>query len=88
MRLIDVRSAAEHAERRVRGSDWLPVEEIEAGAAVIGPVVLYCERDPRSVRAATALRRSGTVSVSYLRGGIDAFARFAPDLVDRGQRQE
>lgn len=83
-RWIDVRSPAEHAERRVRGSELLPVEEIEAGAVTVtGPALLYCERDPRSIRAVAALRAQGNTEVVFLRGGIDALARRAPDLVDR-----
>lgn len=85
VRLIDVRSRAEHAERRIRDSDCIPLESLEAGASVPGPVVLYCERDPRSVRAAAGLVARGTTDVAILRGGIDAFARFAPELIDRGQ---
>ncbi len=82
-RLVDVRSEAEHAERRLRGSEWLPVEQIEAGAALEGPVTLYCERDPRSIRAAAALASRGVPGVAFLRGGIDAVARSAPELIER-----
>ncbi|WP_336658684.1 ThiF family adenylyltransferase [Leucobacter sp. USHLN153] len=83
--LIDVRSAPEREERRIRGSEWVPVENIEAGEVSLpGPVTLYCEKDPRSVRAALALQRQGSVEVEYLRGGIDGFARLAPELIERG----
>lgn len=83
-RWIDVRSAVEHAERHVRGSELIPVEDIEAGAVrVDGPALVYCERGPRSVRAAIALIAQGNTEVVFLRGGIEAFARVAPDLVER-----
>lgn len=83
-RWIDVRTGPEHSERRVRGSEWLPVEQIEAGGVTLtGPVLVYCERDPRSVRAATALIAEGSSDVVFLRGGIDALARIAPDLIER-----
>lgn len=82
-RLVDVRSAEEHAERRVRGAEWVPVDDIEAGENVAGPVVVYCERDPRSLRAARALVARGVPGVSYLRGGIDRLARAAPELIER-----
>lgn len=85
VRLVDVRSLAEHAERRLRDSECVPLDLIEAGAPVSGPVVLYCERDPRSQRAATALLARGAVDVAILRGGIDALARLAPELIERGQ---
>lgn len=83
-RWIDVRTGPEHSERRVRGSEWLPVEQIEAGGVnLTGPVLVYCERDPRSARAATALIAEGSTDVVFLRGGIDALARIAPDLIER-----
>ncbi|WP_416442380.1 ThiF family adenylyltransferase [Leucobacter sp. HNU] len=84
-RLVDVRSAEERAERRLRNSEWVPLERIVSGdTALSGPVTIYCERDPRSVRAAEALAARGTVDVSFLRGGIHEFARLAPDLIERG----
>ena len=84
-RLVDVRNAEERAERRLRGSEWAPLDAVLAGDAPLsGPVVVYCERDPRSVRAAEALAARGVAGVSFLRGGIDALARVAPDLVERG----
>ena len=82
-RLVDVRSAEEHAERRIRGSEWVPVESIEAGAELTGPVVVYCERDPRSVRAAEALVSRGAEEITFLRGGIEQLARAAPELIER-----
>ncbi|UOR02733.1 ThiF family adenylyltransferase [Leucobacter allii] len=87
VRLIDVRTAEEFAERRLRGAERIPVERIEADGApehLAGEfVVAYCERDPRSVRAAAALAADG-VDVAYLEGGIAAFAPAAPELVERG----
>ncbi len=84
-RLIDVRSAEERAERRLRDSEWEPLDRIVSGAATpSGPVTIYCERDPRSVRAAELLLARGETEVSFLRGGIDELARLAPDLIERG----
>ena len=84
-RVIDVRTAPERTERRVANSDWIPGDDIEAGNVKLrGPVTVYCERDPRSIRAATALVAQGVTDVAFLRGGVDAFARLAPDLIDRG----
>ncbi|PIJ21214.1 hypothetical protein BMH30_12365 [Leucobacter sp. OLES1] len=84
-RLVDVRSAEERAERRLRDSEWEPLDRIVSGAATpSGPVTIYCERDPRSVRAAEALLARGKTEVSFLRGGIDELARLAPDLIERG----
>lgn len=84
-RLVDVRSAEERAERRLRDSEWVPLDRILSGEETpSGPVTLYCERDPRSIRAAEALVGHGAVEVSFLRGGIDALARLAPELIERG----
>ncbi|MGO1183640.1 MAG: ThiF family adenylyltransferase [Micrococcaceae bacterium] len=44
-------------------------------------VVVQCERDPRSITAATLLRDAGFEQVRYLRGGIRALNATAPDLV-------
>ncbi|WP_233613224.1 ThiF family adenylyltransferase [Leucobacter edaphi] len=87
-RLLDVRSAPEREERRIAGSEWLDVDRIEAGEnpdpdPAGRPLVIYCERDPRSIRAARALAGRGFAGVGYLRGGIDRLARTAPELVER-----
>lgn len=86
--LLDVRSADEHAERRVRGTSLHSVHRIESGD--LGglpdpgePLIVYCEKDPRSARAARELAAAGFVNVRYLRGGIDQLARIAPDLIER-----
>lgn len=52
-------------------------DEIPAGRGV----VVQCERDPRSITAATLLRDAGFEQVRYLRGGIRALSATAPDLV-------
>ncbi len=89
--LLDVRSAEERAARRIRGSEGLPLDLLEAGAgpgAGAGgadrgtpPLTVYCERDPRSVRAARLLAGRGA-EVRYLRGGIRALADMAPELLE------
>ena len=89
-RVIDVRTAEEHDARRIAGSERIGVEQIEGGEiAGLGadrdaPLLVYCERDPRSVRAAQALAQHGFTDVRYLRGGIDGLARRAPELIERG----
>lgn len=91
MCVIDVRSAEEFAERRVRASSQLSVDRIEAGeigqlraADAEAPIWLYCERDPRSMRAADALVAQGVADVRYVVGGIAQLVRIAPDLIVRG----
>lgn len=74
MLLLDVREAEEAAARRIPGSELLPVGRIDAGESVDAtlPVVVYCEQDPRSRRAAAALRGRGVDAV-YVAGGIRSF---------------
>ena len=94
-RVIDVRSAAEFAERRVRAASRLSVDRIEAGdtgdlravdgRGADGPLWVYCERDPRSIRAAAALTEQGIADVRFVQGGISRLARVAPDLIVRGE---
>ena len=88
--LLDVRSGAEFTGRRIRGAIHHDIARIDAGDLPAPPhhsesrVVVYCERDPRSVRAVHALAAAGWTDVKYLRGGIDACARVLPDLIVRG----
>lgn len=75
MLLLDVREPGEAAVGRIAGSVLLPVGRIVAGevpAGEKGPVVVYCEQDPRSRRAAAALRERGVDAV-YVVGGIRSF---------------
>lgn len=83
--LIDVREPHEAAARRIPGGQLLPVGDVEAGSDPEGapadvPVVVYCERDPRSRRAARALTARGR-RVSYLAGGIQAFVAVGGDVI-------
>lgn len=85
--LLDVRTAEEHERLRVPGSELLPVDELEAGAAqVSGPVIVYCERDPRSIRAAKLLLARGCEDVRFLRGGVRGIAELAPQLLEGSAR--
>ena len=86
-RLLDVRTPAEHAARRIVGSKAAPLDQLESENAALeiaagqGPVTVYCERDPRSIRAARLLAERG-VEVRYLRGGVTALAAVAPKLLE------
>lgn len=93
--LLDVRGAEERAARRIAGSAAVPLDALEGAAAAeaalaealgadpsaLGRVTVYCERDPRSVRAARLLTERG-VATRYLRGGIRALAGIAPELLE------
>lgn len=88
--LIDVRDPEEHARERVSGARLLPLSDIEASNGLdrlleaIGgrTVIVHCERDGRSIRAAKLLREAGFADVRYVRGGIRAVARATPELVE------
>ncbi|HJB62112.1 MAG TPA: ThiF family adenylyltransferase [Candidatus Microbacterium pullistercoris] len=80
--LVDVRSARERETRPVRGSTWLPIDELlrdpvaaaerirtDAGDRAI---VTVCAAGVRSARASTVLAREGLESRS-LDGGVDAW---------------
>lgn len=86
VRLIDVREPHEARARRIPGGHLLPLDRVEAGsdpepAGADEPLVIYCERDPRSRRAARALADRG-FRVVYLAGGIQAFIAVGGDVVE------
>lgn len=85
--LLDVRTAEERELLRITGSVSLPIDELERGEAPDdGPVIVYCERDPRSIRAAKLLIARGRSDVRFLRGGIRGLAEFAPQLLEGSAR--
>jgi len=84
LQLIDVREPAEAAIASLPGDELIPLSELEASAERVRtdvPVVLYCHLGPRSMQAARTLSKLGRDNVSYLVGGIDAFAALDPALV-------
>ncbi|MGI9822694.1 ThiF family adenylyltransferase [Agromyces sp. Marseille-Q5079] len=86
LHLLDVREPAEAALRRIAGSELLPLGDLVAGAEPRpgdAPLVVYCEQDLRSRRAARLLLERGHDDVVFLVGGIDRFASVANDLVQR-----
>jgi rhodanese-related sulfurtransferase len=68
--LVDVRSPAEFAEGHLPGAINVPVHELPARAAELGPLerakVLYCRSGNRSAAAASALEKAGHTSVHNL----------------------
>ena len=80
VRLLDVREPHETLLRGIPGAGTLPLGALEGGAAIpaflesgAGPLVVFCEKDPRSRRAVQMLRERG-IEARYLVGGIGAFA--------------
>ncbi|QBE47945.1 ThiF family adenylyltransferase [Leucobacter triazinivorans] len=89
VRLLDVRTPEERSRLRIRGSETLPLAELESGSVALeGPVTVYCERDPRSIRAARTLIAQGAGKVRFLRGGIRALERVAPHLLEGSARAD
>lgn len=90
VRLLDVREPDEAQLRRIAGSALIPVGALGAGVlpdAGEGTLVVYCERDPRSRRAARILRESGLDDVVYLAGGIQAFTAVGGATVSGGLQE-
>jgi molybdopterin/thiamine biosynthesis adenylyltransferase/rhodanese-related sulfurtransferase len=86
LHLLDVREPAETALRRIAGSELLPLGDLVAGTEPEpgdAPLVVYCEQDLRSRRAARLLLERGHEDVVFLVGGIDRFSSVADDLVER-----
>lgn len=81
VRLLDVREPHEVLLRGIPGAQALPLGALEAGSPVPealdgpddAPLVVFCEKDPRSRRAVELLRGRG-IDARYLAGGIRAFA--------------
>jgi len=69
-RLVDVRSPGEFAGGHIAGAINIPVDQLPARIAEIGPpttpVVLYCASGMRSARAAGVLKSSGFAKVADL----------------------
>lgn len=84
VRLLDVREPHEARARRIAGGQLLPLGRLDAGEDPEGPsdepVVIYCERDPRSRLAARTLMERG-FRVTYLAGGIQAYVAVGGDVV-------
>ena len=76
--VLDVRDASEYEKGHVLNARNLAVGEIEARAAELEkhkakPVIVVCDNDSRSDRAAAALRKLGFGQVFSLSGGIGAW---------------
>jgi rhodanese-related sulfurtransferase len=74
--VIDVRTAAERAQKQIAGSVHIPLnrllerlDEIPSGR----PLLVHCAGGYRSSMAASLLQRAGRSAVSELAGGIAAW---------------
>jgi rhodanese-related sulfurtransferase len=78
VKLIDVRTEAEHAQAKIQGSTHIPlhmlplkVQELRSGE----PIVFYCRSGARSAQACAWLMSQGIENVYNLAGGIMSWAR-------------
>jgi rhodanese-related sulfurtransferase len=76
--VLDVREAAEYEKGHMLNARNIALGELQARAAEIEkhkakPVIVVCDSDSRSGRAATALRKQGFEQVFTLSGGIGAW---------------
>ena len=74
--ILDVRGADEYARGHIPGAVNLPVDKIRAIESIAAgkdtPIFTYCQRGPRSKRAAKALRAMGYTRVINM-GGINKY---------------
>ena len=74
--LVDVRSPAERASKRIDGSLSIPLQEMAARVGELPrdrPILVYCAGGYRSSLAASLLQRAGVTQISEIAGGIAAW---------------
>lgn len=86
LRLLDVRTPAEHALVHLPGSLLIPLDELPARLGELDPdqpLVVYCHYGPRSRAAVELLRARGLGETWNLAGGIDAWSSRVDPAVRR-----
>ena len=77
--LLDVREQAEFAQGHLKNAHLIPLAELEKQAKNLPehlPVITFCQKGSRSLKAAEFLRKNATVSEVYsLNGGMDAWQK-------------
>lgn len=76
VRIVDVRTASEHAMARIPGSENIPLSSFADASKSwdpAEPIVLYCATGNRSAEAAEMLQAAGFDNVYDLAGGIAAW---------------
>jgi rhodanese-related sulfurtransferase len=74
VRLIDVRTPAEHGEIHIEGSSLMPLDRLDS-KQVHGPVVLVCGSGKRAEQARQKLQAAGCQDLAVLEGGVLAWER-------------
>lgn len=75
---FDVRELQEWESGHIEGAHHLPLSLLQKNLATFSPptgktCVLYCQRGPRSQKAAELLLAAGFIDIVYLRGGFAAW---------------
>ena len=77
--LLDCRENAEVATARIAGTTHIPMREIPARTAELGPkggrIVVHCHHGGRSQRVTQFLRQQGFEQSQNMAGGIDAWSQ-------------
>ena len=84
--LLDCRESSEFAAAALPGAVHIPLAELPDRRTALDPqrpLVVYCHRGVRSLRAAAYLRQVGFTQVAHLRGGIDAWSQEVDAAVPR-----
>jgi dTDP-4-dehydrorhamnose reductase len=84
--LLDCREAREFAVAALPAAVHIPLDDLPVRRAALDPqcpLVVYCHRGVRSLRAAAYLRQVGFTQVAHLRGGIDAWSQEVDATVPR-----
>ena len=77
LRVLDVRTAPEHASHRLPNATLLPVQELDRRWRELdqdASWIVYCEHGRRSVFACEILAQAGFTKLANLRGGIANWA--------------
>jgi len=86
VRLLDVRTPAEHAEIHIEGSQLMPLDRLDPGSVKgSGPCVLVCRSGKRAEQACQKLSSAGCDNLTILEGGVLAWEQ-AGLPVTRGRK--
>ncbi len=77
--VIDIREPGEHASGVAKGAKLIPMGQLpqrvkEVVQTADQPVLLICNTQNRSARAADQLRAAGYTNISYVQGGMSQWA--------------
>lgn len=86
VRLLDVRTPAEHAEIHIEGSQLMPLDRLDPRSVKgNGPCVLICRSGKRAEQACQKLTTAGCENLTILEGGVLAWEQ-AGLPVTRGRK--